>query len=130
MLRTELFKTLERAETRFICVRDTLTKPAEKMDVRRMDAIHCRQGRLGIGWHFLVQLNGTIQLGRDINTVGSHSRNFDTLSVALGVVGGVDENGDKLFTRNQEQIEAIDDLIKFLTSRYPGSEVNDNPHSI
>ena len=125
MLRTDFFKTVERAETRFIAVRDTLKKP--DLDIKKLDAIHCRQGRLGVGWHFLVLADGTVQLGRDIDTCGSHSKGMDNLSVAVGVAGGTDENGDRALTRTAEQWEAIDDLIDFLSARYPGAEVSDNP---
>lgn len=127
MLRTDLFKTVDRAETRFIAIRDTLTKPDIEVDIKHMDAAHCKQGRLGVGWHFLVLANGTIQLGRDIDTCGSHSRDIDNRSVAIGVVGGTDKDGDRMLTRTAEQWEAIDDLVDFLSDRYPSAEVSDNP---
>jgi len=127
MLRTDLFKTVDRAETRFIAIRDTLTKPDLDYNIKTMDAIHSKQGRLGVGWHFLVLLSGNIQLGRNIETCGSHSKGLDDISVSLGVVGGTDENGDRLLTRNQDQWQAIDDLVRFLQSRYPDASINDNP---
>jgi hypothetical protein len=128
MLRTDLFKTVARCNTRVIAVRDTLTTPSDETDAHTIDTIHCRQGRLGIGYHFLVIHNGNIQLCRDVNTVGSHTRNLDDISVAIGVTGGVDEEGTRQFTRNPEQVSAIDDLIELLSRMYPEAEVNDLPH--
>ncbi len=127
MLRTDLFKTLARGNTRVIAVRDTLTAPSEDTDATVIDTIHCRQGRFGIGYHFLVILNGDIQLCRDIETCGSHTKNLDDISVAIGVTGGVDEEGNRSDTRNPEQVEAIADLIEFLKDRYPQAEVSDRP---
>jgi N-acetyl-anhydromuramyl-L-alanine amidase AmpD len=127
MLRTDLFKTMARGNTRVIAVRDTLTPPSDETDAYTIDTQHCRQGRLGIGYHFLVVNKGDIQLCRDIETVGSHTRNLDDISVAIGVTGGVDKEGQRTFTRNPDQIEAIDDLIAFLSQRYPEAEVNDRP---
>jgi N-acetylmuramoyl-L-alanine amidase len=127
MLRTELFKTVARGETRVIAVRDTLTLPSEDTDATVIDSMHCQQGRFGIGYHFLVTLNGNIQLCRDINTCGSHSRNLDDISVAIGVTGGVDEEGKRLNTRNPTQNEAIHDLVEFLSITYPQAEVSDRP---
>ncbi len=129
MLRTDLFKTKDRAETRFFAVRDTLTQNEQKFDASHFDTTHCRRGSFGIGWQFLVLTNGDIQLGRDIETVGSHSRNYDTISVGIGVVGGVDEKGDRQDNRNQDQLEALEDLLEFLWSRYPYAELHDNPVS-
>lgn len=127
MLRTDLFKTVDRASTRFIAVRDTLTKPSANIDALVIDTIHCRQGRLGIGYHFLIITNGDIQLCRDVATVGSHSRDYDDRSVAIGIVGGTDEEGVRLNTRNPEQLEALQDLTEFLHQMYPDTEVHDRP---
>ena len=127
MLRTDLFKTVERAATKYIAVRDTLTKPKDHFDITTMDKIHCRQGRLGVGYHFLVLTDGTIQLGRDVDTCGSHSRNLDAISVAIGVVGGTDDEGQRALTRTVDQWESIDDLIRFLSLRYPEAVVDDRP---
>lgn len=128
MLRTDLFPTVDRAETRFIAVRDALTDPEVPHDIKAMDARHCKQGRLGVGWHFFVTTSGTIQLGRDLNSCGSHTRTLDTSSVAIGVEGGVDENGDRKMTRNTEQASAIDDLTAFMRSIYPQATVSDTPN--
>ena len=127
MLRTDLFKTVARGETRVIAVRDTLTLPSEDTDATVIDSRHCQQGRFGIGYHFLVIHNGNIQLCRDINTCGSHSRNLDDISVAIGVTGGVDEEGKRLNTRNPKQDAAIHDLVEFLSAAYPQAEVSDRP---
>ena len=128
MLRTNLFKTVARGETRVIAVRDTLTAPSEDTNAFTIDAQHCRQGRFGIGYHFLVIHNGNIQLCRDVHTCGSHTRNLDDISVSIGVTGGIDENGDRMFTRNLEQVSSIDDLITFLSQVYPEAKVDDRPH--
>jgi len=127
MLRTSLFKTLARVNTRVIAVRDTLTVPSEDTDAFTIDARHCREGRLGIGYHFLIIHNGDIQLCRDVNTCGSHTRNFDDISVAIGITGGITGEGTRAFTRNEEQIEALADLTAFLSTLYPEAGVNDQP---
>lgn len=127
MLRTDLFKTLDRAETRFIAFRDTLTLPDPDIDVTVMDKLYCKRGSFGIGHHFLVLTNGIIQLARNVHTVGSHSRDYDAVAVAVGVVGGVDENGDRLDTRTFEQNEAMQDLFEVLSEMYPLAVLHDKP---
>ena len=127
MLRTDLFKTVDRVNTRFIAVRDTLTAPSEDTDAFSIDTLHCRQGRFGIGYHFLIIFNGDIQLCRDVNTCGSHTKNLDDISVAIGITGGINEDGDRRNTRNVEQVEALTDLTLFLEALYPEAEVSDRP---
>lgn len=125
MLRTDLFKTSNRVETQYIAVRDTRTLVDPELDVKYFDAIHCRKGKFGIGYHFLVLVSGDIQLGRDLETCGAHSRNLDDLSVGIGVVGGKTEEGERENTRTKDQLEALDDLVEFLLSIYPAAEVSD-----
>jgi hypothetical protein len=127
MLRTDLFKTVDRAETRFIAIRDTLTQADPDIDVKYLDALHCKRGKLGIGWHFLILVNGDIQLGRDVNTCGSHTKAMDTDSVAIAIVGGLDDEGHKAMTRNIDQIEAMYDTIYVLREMYPDVQLHDTP---
>lgn len=127
-LRTDLFKTMPRLETKYIAIRDTLTKPDADVDILKMDVIHCRRGRLGVGYHFLVLTDGTVQIGRDIETYGSHSRKIDDCSVAVGVVGGVDQEGKRECTRTPAQVEALSDLLELLRKMYPLAVVDDDPN--
>lgn len=127
-LRADIFTTAERAETRFVAFRDTITIPDEQTDVRTIDLKHCRQGRFGCGFHFLITTKGDVQLGRPVETIGSHSRHYDRISVGVGVVGGLNEEGKRAFTRTVEQQAALDDMLTFLQERYPLAELNDVPH--
>jgi N-acetylmuramoyl-L-alanine amidase len=128
MLRCDLFPTLPRGATKYIAVRDTLTPADPDFDAYVIDTIHCKQGRLGLGYHFLILVNGDIQLGRKIDTCGSHSRNLDEISVAIGLVGGTDDAGERAFTRTPDQQDALGDLVGFLKERWPEAEIDDKPH--
>lgn len=127
MLRCDLFPTLPRKETRIIAIRDSIEPP--DMDIHKLDTLHCKRGRLGLGWHFLVLTDGTIQLGRHHSTCGSHTRNKDDISVAIGVVGGKLEDGTRANTRTLEQLSAISDLVNVLREFYPDAEQHDAPQS-
>lgn len=126
--RCYLFSTMNRPETTAIAIRDTLTRPQEAGDLRSIDTLHARQGRIGCGYHFLVQTDGTIDLCRKIQTVGSHSLGLDFTSVAIGVVGGVDpETGERTNTRSEEQERAIEELVSVLSDLFPNATLDDNP---
>jgi len=128
-IRTDYFKTKERDVTSYIAVRDTLTRPsvAESMTVSDLDADHCRRGKFGIGYHVLVLHDGTAVQCRPLDTIGAHSRKLDQISVAIGVVGGLDEEGKRMNTRTPEQTEMIEGLIAVLKVEYPEATVDDNP---
>ena len=110
--RCHQFPTAKRKETTVICVRDTLTKPSVKADLAYMDALHARQGRLGFGGHYLVDRDGLMYTGRDIETYGSHTRAKDYCSVAIYLEGGIDEDGNRLHHRTDKQLVVLMELIE------------------
>ena len=126
-LRNTMFPTKNRERTKFICIRDTLTRPADvpTLTLRKLDDIHCLRGKFSLGYHFVIFPDGTTEEGRDIDTIGNHSRNFDAISVGIGVVGGLDEEGKRSYTRTIEQEQSIKALIAKLQEVYPEAEIND-----
>lgn len=46
-----------------------------------------------IGYHGVIRRDGTYEDGRDINRTGAHVRGYNTGSIGVCLVGGVDENG-------------------------------------
>lgn len=125
-LRSNLFKTLPRERTDYIAVRDTITENTEDIEASHIDAIHCRQGRLGVGYHFLILTSGDITLCRHIDTVGSHTKRMDDISVAIGIVGGL-EGKIRTNTRNLAQLEALNAIVDVLLDIYPNAELHDRP---
>lgn len=124
-LRCDLFKTMERDDTRFICIRETGTKPNPLIDARYMDRFHAQKGRFGLGYQFLLTVDGDIHLGRDLGICGSHTYQLDDVSVAIGIVGGELPDGSKGPTRTPEQLEALEDLLEVLRGFYPEAELDD-----
>ena len=49
---------------------------------------HIARGWNGIGYHFIVKRDGSIQVGRDINTAGAHVGGFNTRSIGISFVAG------------------------------------------
>lgn len=124
MLRTDLFKTRDRETTSVIAVRDTLTEADPTIDATVIDEQHCLQGRFGIGYQFLITVTGDIQLCRGLYTIGAHSRDYDQISVGIGVVGGT-VNKERMYTRTEEQEAALQDLIEVMLELWPLSQVHD-----
>jgi hypothetical protein len=57
------------------------------VSVKEIHDWHCGQGWSGIGYHFVVRKDGTVERGRPIDTVGSHAKGFNNRSVGINVVG-------------------------------------------
>ncbi|NLB89536.1 MAG: N-acetylmuramoyl-L-alanine amidase [Syntrophomonadaceae bacterium] len=75
---------------------------------------HINQGWSGIGYHYLIRLDGSIERGRTENTIGAHAGsegNGDSIGIAL--VGNFEKTAP-----NANQIDALIKLIMDIESRY------------
>ena len=88
--------------------------------------MHKARGWKGIGYHYLIHLNGTISKGRPIEEIGAHvkGRNEDTIGVAY--IGGVDSSGNAKDTRTIAQKISQNILVNWLRIRYRVYEVLGN----
>ncbi len=83
-----------------------------------IDNWHRRNGYVGIGYHYVVRSDGSIEKGRPDDKAGAHAQGYN--SVSLGVV----LTGD--FTSavpTAEQMDALEDLLTALRVKYPQAQV-------
>lgn len=106
-----------------IFIHCTATREGQDVDVPTIRGWHKAQGWSDIGYHFVIRLDGTIERGRDESKVGSHAKGYNTGSIALVYVGGLDKQGKAKDTRTPAQIEAMVTLVRALTAAYPNAEV-------
>ena len=76
---------------------------------------HIQRGWDGIGYHRVILEDGTIEHGRPLYWVGSHSRGNNAQSVGVCLIG------DGIYTL--EQYAALRTLIFDLLERFPGAAV-------
>ncbi len=76
-----------------------------------------------IGYHFLIHLDGTIEVCRPISRIGCHASGHNTRSIGICYIGGLDArdtNGRMIKdTRTPQQKAALIKLIKQLKKEYP-----------
>ena len=83
-------------------------------DVYSIHQDHLKRNWAGIGYHYLILPNGTIQEGRPIKYVGSHCAGNNTSSIGIALLGD--------FTKVQptkEQLGAAKYLIEKLKKEVP-----------
>lgn len=102
------------------------------MDVRArdIDKWHKERGFDCIGYHFVVDLDGTVETGRPLtmdgahcNTAGLSGKSYNKHSIGICYVGGLDRDGNPADTRTPAQRVALDDLAHRLIQEYPIVEV-------
>ena len=90
-------------------------------DIRRW---HKQQGWSDIGYHFVIQLDGTIEEGRDVDIVGAHCHGYNQKSIGICYIGGMDaENRHPKDTRTELQKNALLSLLIDLRCMYPHARI-------
>jgi N-acetylmuramoyl-L-alanine amidase len=107
-----------------IVIHCSATPEGKMFTAKDIDAWHRGQGWNGIGYHFVIRLDGMVETGRPVEVPGSHVKNHNFDTVGLVYVGGCDAAGRKAKdTRTQAQKAAMRKLVDELLARFPGAKV-------
>ena len=87
--------------------------PAGDTTAAAIHKAHLANGWAGIGYHYVIRKDGTIERGRPLATVGAHAQghNFDT--VGINVTGNFDVEKP-----TAAQLKALENLLASLCSIY------------
>lgn len=124
-------KALNPTAVRYIAVHCSASKPNQKVDASVIARWHREKGFLKIGYHFVILPDGTIQKGRELSEVGAHVQGYNSQSVGICMVGGLDPQGKPADTYTPIQKKELAGLIKSLLIQFPNAAVQghrDFPH--
>lgn len=99
---------------RMIVIHCSATKEGVNIGAKDIDKWHKQRGFRCIGYHYVIRLDGTIETGRPISEVGAHAKGFNSTSIGVCYVGGLDKSGKPKDTRTILQIESMDRLLNRL----------------
>ena len=94
-------------------------RPDQTSSATQIDVWHKARGWKGIGYHYVVRRDGTIEQGRPESAVGAHCQNHNQHSLGICYEGGLDSNGKPADTRTDAQRSALLKLLKQLKQKYP-----------
>lgn len=86
---------------------------ASTCDARTVHTWHLGRGFSGIGYHFLVRKNGTIERGRAENLVGAHVTGHNSDSIGICFEGNFETE-----TMGEAQKNAGSELVEYLKKKY------------
>lgn len=112
------FKT--RKTTDYIVVHCAATRPSMDIGAREIRQWHKRDnGWLDIGYHFVIRRDGTIEEGRKVDQVGAHVKDYNSISVGICLVGGVDDELKPQYNFTKEQEVSLKAKLQELKNKYP-----------
>ena len=107
-----------------IIIHCSATSPSQDFDASDINRWHKARGWSGIGYHYVIKLDGTIEKGRPVEKVGAHAFGYNKRSIGLCYIGGVDEEGNPKDTRTPEQLRAMDVFVAMLKDDYKDATVH------
>ena len=102
-----------------IVVHCSAVRPWKESSAADIDGWHKDKGWKGIGYHYVVRRDGTVEPGRPPEVIGSHVVGHNAHSIGVCYEGGLDALGQKADTRTPEQRKALRTLLEELHKQYP-----------
>ena len=101
-----------------IIVHCSATKAGQDFTAADIDCWHRERGFNGIGYHYVIRLDGKLEKGRDVALAGAHCKGWNERSVGICYIGGLDENGRPADTRTNAQKRVLYQIIMDLQREY------------
>ena len=103
-----------------IVIHCSAVRPDQTSSAAQIDTWHRQRGfHLGIGYHYVVRRNGSVEQGRPEYMVGAHCLHHNAHSIGVCYEGGLDIRGQPADTRTPAQKVAMRQLLEDLHQRYP-----------
>lgn len=118
---SNLFTT--RKSTEVIVIHCAATTPTQDIGAKEIRSWHRKRGFTDIGYHYVIRRDGSIEQGRPENVIGAHAKGFNRHSIAICMVGGVDEDLKPQDNFTTAQYASLESLIKELKVSYPSVDI-------
>ena len=103
-----------------IIIHCSAVRSDQTSSVAQINTWHHERGfHLGVGYHYVIRRDGTIEPGRPEWMIGAHCVNHNAHSIGVCYEGGLDIRGQPADTRTPEQKAAMRQLLEDLHRRYP-----------
>lgn len=111
---------IKRQSTKHIIVHCSATRPSMDIGVREIRQWHkSERDFLDVGYHFIIRRDGSIETGRQVNQVGAHTKGFNSTSIGICLVGGVNEKMKPEDNFTPAQFSTLKGLVASLKEQFP-----------
>lgn len=108
-----------------IIVHCAATPEGKNFKAADIDRWHRERKMKCIGYHYVVDLDGTVEPGRPESEIGAHCLGHNQYSIGVCYVGGLAADGKTpKDTRTATQKEALLALLKKLRAKYPKASIH------
>ena len=103
-----------------IVIHCSAVRPGQRSSAKKINDWHHDRGfQNGIGYHFVVRRDGSIELGRPLEMIGAHVVGHNRHSIGICYEGGLNSAGEPEDTRTPEQKVTLRKLLEELHRKFP-----------
>lgn len=108
----------------YIVIHCSATKRGQNVDAERIRRWHVDDnGWSDIGYHYVVERDGSLVKGRSDDVPGAHVKGFNDRSLGICLVGGINDSDEPEFNYTAGQMVTMIGLVKQLTLIHPEAKV-------
>jgi hypothetical protein len=113
----------KRTKTTHIIIHCSATPPAMDVGTKEIREWHKDRGWSDVGYNVVIRRGGKVEVGRPLDARGAHAKGYNSNSVGVCMIGGVNEANvpEKNFT--PKQWESLVVTIAFLIKASPEAKV-------
>ena len=116
---------MKKSDIDSIVIHCSASRAGQDLRASDIDKMHKERGFKMIGYHYVIDLDGTVETGRPLtmdgahcNTAGLSGKAYNKHSIGICYIGGLDKNGNAADTRTDAQKRSMSDLIYQLKIDY------------
>ena len=108
-----------------IIIHCSATPEGRDNTIEDIEKWHRARGWKGVGYHYVIHLDGSVHPGRDESEVGAHCSGYNSHSIGICYIGGLAKDcSTPKDTRTEEQKQSLLDLLTELKERYPSATIH------
>lgn len=111
-----------RRNTDYVAWHCSATPPSMDIGSSQIQVMHKARGFDDIGYALVIRRNGRVETGEDLKKTAAHVRGFNSVSVGVCMIGGVDSDGKAENNFTDEQWKSAKHVFEFLTLLYPDAQ--------
>jgi len=110
-------------EISLIIIHCSATPPTMDIGADEIRKWHTGKGWSDIGYHYVIRRDGVCEDGRAEKRAGAHVKGFNSNSIGVCMIGGVDAEGNSESNFTAIQWDVLEPLICILSERYPDARI-------
>jgi len=114
---------VEVKDVEYLVVHCSATKASQDVKEEEIRRWHLNRGWTDIGYHVVIDRDGTREYGRALDVRGAHVSGYNSISLGICMVGGLDRHGEPEDNFTETQYKSLLTTLDALHLLFPEAKV-------